>query len=356
MDPVDQPSPTKERVVFIDYLRGYAILMMLQGHTVDILLQDAYRDNAYWLYAFWNHMRGLTAPLFFFSAGLIFTFLLLKGEEAEDGLNPRLAKGLRRGLWLLVLGFLIQTSFAGLGRLAQGQLSGFAFLSYTHVLHTIGMTLLLIVGLFFLVRRAPFWTIPTLFGSAGFLFFALSEVIGAWRSDSFPWVLVSLFTNEEQAIFELFPWVGFGLFGAAFGWLLWKTAWYRSLRFHFALIVLSLVLAPFHNFFPGGEGFAWFRFFESFLVIGTVGVLSQVEWLPGFLARCGQETLGIYVLHVILLYGGVTGFGLAQTGLRRALEPAPTAGLALLVVLLFVLLAVSLPALRSRFPLLKWLR
>jgi uncharacterized membrane protein len=70
--------PSKRRIVFIDALRAYAILMMLQGHFTDTMLAVEYRDPANFLYGLWYFMRGLTAPIFFFSTGLVFIYLLLK--------------------------------------------------------------------------------------------------------------------------------------------------------------------------------------------------------------------------------------------------------------------------------------
>jgi uncharacterized membrane protein len=62
-------------------MRAYAILMMVQGHLVDACLDPIYRDSESTLYFLWNFMRGVTAPVFFFSSGMIFTFLLMKQEK-----------------------------------------------------------------------------------------------------------------------------------------------------------------------------------------------------------------------------------------------------------------------------------
>ncbi|MDV7393489.1 heparan-alpha-glucosaminide N-acetyltransferase domain-containing protein, partial [Arthrospira platensis SPKY1] len=87
----------------MDLLRAFAILMMLQGHFTDTLLDVAYRDPNNLIYSTWLFMRGLTAPVFFFASGLIFVFLLLRdGRPFRQ--NERMLKGLRRGLSLIVIG------------------------------------------------------------------------------------------------------------------------------------------------------------------------------------------------------------------------------------------------------------
>ena len=73
-----QASSVKDRLQFIDAIRAYAILMMLQGHFVDTMLAYRYRDLENALYSTWFFMRGMTAPIFFTITGLVFTFLLLR--------------------------------------------------------------------------------------------------------------------------------------------------------------------------------------------------------------------------------------------------------------------------------------
>ena len=42
----------KQRLIFIDVIRAYAICMMLQGHFITALLAEQYCDesNPYWIY------------------------------------------------------------------------------------------------------------------------------------------------------------------------------------------------------------------------------------------------------------------------------------------------------------------
>ncbi len=65
-----QASSVKDRLQFIDAIRAYAILMMLQGHFVDTMLAYRYRDLENALYSTWFFMRGMTAPIFFTVTGL----------------------------------------------------------------------------------------------------------------------------------------------------------------------------------------------------------------------------------------------------------------------------------------------
>jgi len=70
-----------KRLYFIDTIRAFAILMMLQGHFIDTLLAIEYRDPDNIDYSTWLYFRGIIAPVFFTISGLIFTYLLIKAKE-----------------------------------------------------------------------------------------------------------------------------------------------------------------------------------------------------------------------------------------------------------------------------------
>ena len=77
------------RLYFIDAVRAFAILMMLQGHFIDTLLAVEFRDPNNLAYTTWRYFRGITAPVFFTISGLTFTYLLIKAKEKGTlGLHP----------------------------------------------------------------------------------------------------------------------------------------------------------------------------------------------------------------------------------------------------------------------------
>ena len=149
-------AKASSRLYYIDTLRAWAILMMLQGHFVDGLLDPAFRDSANPVYGTWSYFRGITAPVFFTVSGFIFTFLLLKAPE-QGIANPRIQKGLKRGLQLLVIGYLLRLNLGGL-------LSGVVYPTFfmVDVLHCIGLSLISIVGMYLLAGQKKPWVFPVL--------------------------------------------------------------------------------------------------------------------------------------------------------------------------------------------------
>ncbi|MFT6995655.1 MAG: peptidoglycan/LPS O-acetylase OafA/YrhL, partial [Maribacter sp.] len=105
--------PKNTRLYFVDAIRAWAILMMLQGHFIDGLLDNAFRDDSNILFTIWKYFRGITAPVFFTVSGFIFTYLLIKAPE-KGWDNPRVKKGIRRGFELLIIGYLLRLNLFGL--------------------------------------------------------------------------------------------------------------------------------------------------------------------------------------------------------------------------------------------------
>ncbi len=132
-------EPKTNRLYFIDAMRAWAILMMLQGHFVDGLLDTVFRDPESNVYTFWLYFRGITAPVFFTVSGFIFTYLLIRVPQYGFD-NPRIKKGIRRGIQLLIIGYLLRLNLFGL---FEGKLYDSFFL--VDVIHCIGISILKII-------------------------------------------------------------------------------------------------------------------------------------------------------------------------------------------------------------------
>ena len=69
-------TTTQQRIVFLDLLRALAVMMMVEGHTIDVLLLNEYRSYDYLGFRLWQFTRGMTAPIFLLTAGTVFIYLL----------------------------------------------------------------------------------------------------------------------------------------------------------------------------------------------------------------------------------------------------------------------------------------
>ena len=167
---------------------------MLQGHFTDTLLADAFRDPDNLFFSTWKYLRGMTAPLFFFASGLIFTFLLLK-DGRPLSTNKRVHKGLRRGLQLIIIGYALRLCFP---QLLTGYISPNLF--RVDVLHCIGLALIGLVALYALSRwsRLPYHLL--LVSAGGLAFFFYFEVRDGQYA-SLPIVLPNYLVSDHGSVF-----------------------------------------------------------------------------------------------------------------------------------------------------------
>ncbi len=309
-----------KRLYFIDAMRAWAILMMLQGHFVDGLLDPVYRDPGNGIYSLWRYFRGITAPVFFTVSGFIFTYLLIRVPQTGFD-NPRIRKGIRRGLQLLLIGYLLRLNLSGL---LQGKLYKAFFL--VDVLHCIGISIMVIIGVYLLTAAYKKWVLPVALLSITTLLFLFEPVYSSWTFSGIPDALANYFTRNNGSVFTIIPWVGYTAFGGFLAVMFRRYHAHRNVYSN--AIWLSLITgvclvyysSAFFSFLHGWSGIDLFADVVSnnylFIRLGNVMIVFAVfmilrQWLVNTtLLRLGQNTLSIYVIHFIILYGSFTGLGL----------------------------------------------
>ncbi|RKN81329.1 heparan-alpha-glucosaminide N-acetyltransferase domain-containing protein [Ulvibacterium marinum] len=308
------------RLYFIDAMRAWAILMMLQGHFVDGLLDMGFRDNSVEGYTIWKYFRGITAPVFFTVSGFIFTYLLVRAPQKGFD-NPRIKKGVRRGLQLLLIGYLLRVNLFGL---LQGEIYDSFYL--VDVLHCIGLSILGIIGLYLLMQNRKKWLFPMVLASITFLLFLLEPLYKAFSYSFLPDALSNYFTKTNGSVFTIFPWFGYAAFGGFLSLLftrfkdfkyLYPVAIGAAMVFGISFIFYSSDLFLLISRFTGIQLFAdiyfnnylFIRLGDVFLVF-AVFMLFRSFLTHNTLIKIGQSTLSIYVIHFIILYGSFTGLGL----------------------------------------------
>lgn len=339
-----QASSAKDRLQFIDAIRAYAILMMLQGHFVDTMLAYRFRDLENALYSTWFFMRGMTAPIFFTITGLVFTFLLLRdGRPIRE--NERIRKGIRRGFFLIFLGYLLKVNVPAF-------LIGWFYKSYPalDVLHNIGFALLALIALYCLHLVSKI-SLPFLYFGGGIFIFLINPTWLAYEWDFLPIVLRNYFDADNGSIFLPIPWLGFTLLGAGFGWHLFhKTYLYRTWYWPAILLTTGLIIHFFsskgllllHQWTGWGnfiklayDNVLFWRFGHVLIIISLFIFLEKIITFPPLMLKIGSETLTIYATHYVVLYGTWLGIGIKTFG-QFTWQPIPV----VIGAILFVLAAI----------------
>ncbi len=333
----------RPRLKFIDLARAIAILLMLEGHFVGLSLAEEFRDSSSAIYNIWNSIRGFTAPLFFTVAGMIFAYLLSGETEGLFFKRVRVRKGLKRTGELFFWGYVLQLSLKNFGSYLKLDFGNWVYAF--HVLQCIGAGLLGLLGIAAIHARFSRLSL-SLWYAAG-LILTLSFYLwikGAPGDAPIPEGWPQIFQNAVRgpySVFPLAPWLAFAFLGGAMGVAVRSYKDHletqRSCLWFFAVAALLIIVWIVSVTALPSEGIAWFTA-RSAQVVAFLGLLRWVEIRFGIgvprLLCCGRMTFEIYIVHVIVLYGGLFGIGL-KNWISGNLNPWQAAGGAIVFLTAF---------------------
>lgn len=346
----------KHRIIFIDLMRAFAVFQMVQGHTIDTLLADSFRNPDNLIYATWHFMRGLTAPIFMFTAGIVFTYLFRLVQKPFNE-NPRVKKGIRRGLLLIFLGYLLRYptwtvfDFSRVSDYSMG-----VFLA-VDVLQLIGFGLLALLALIYLAEKFNLNDYMTLSVAALIIFLVSPMFFKIDWNNFLPQAIAGYFYTGTGSLFPFFPWAGYVIAGGVLGAYLAKHPLvFKSSKFSitllitgFIFIVVSLVI-KYISTLNGSETVV--NSATTSLIFSRVGfvlvlnaivsyISLKVNSIPKLIILIGRNTLMIYVVHLLILYGsawnpGLYGWiGKTFSGVQAIISAVVMFGLMTFIVLLF---------------------
>jgi uncharacterized membrane protein len=312
---IPELNQPKQRLYFIDIARSIAILLMLEGHFVHDSLALDLRDESNNIYYYWKFIRGFTSPVFLTVTGIVFTYLLLGNDKTAFWSNMRVRKGLKRVVELLFWGYLLQY---------------YAF----HVLQCIGVGILTIISLYGIYRWIKVIPLWMYYATAGvllfisYLYFGLLPEGHYWPAKA-PMFIQNIF-HGKHSLFPLTPHMGYTMFGAMIGVILFQFKEnVKSPKFiisgfmiGFVLYTLSkkfLLLLGDISIFQNSNLYRMDWLFEKLgMVFMVLSILLSLETYvlkikkPNLFLKIGQNTLSIYIIHMIVLYGSLTGRGLTH--------------------------------------------
>ncbi len=354
--------------------RSIAILMMLEGHFTGAALDWQYRSYDYFLFQLWHLLHGLTSPLFFTVTGLIFVYLLLGHDDKPFFENIRIKKGRKRILQLLFWGYLIQLNLWSIAKsIYYGSNFQLDWFYAFHVLQSIGVGLGIVILVYGLYKLINFGKLYWYYLITAVIIFAFYSVMkdhiitskalvesGAIKNPQYwPPNAPAFIQNMFYGKFSDFSFVrmsGYTLLGGMIGSIIRinehhvKKWWFGA-----TVIVSGLLISIFIRYL-----FIWVDDFTEWIGLTTHGVyelnstsisrFGQVTVLIGILIivdkifhvkaplflKVGQNTFPIYVVHVIILYGGIFGFGLKPYLINRDQEP----WMAILIAAIAILLSI----------------
>lgn len=381
-------APEKRpRLKFIDMSRSLAILLMLEGHFTGAALANEYRKDDYLLYKIWHNIHGLTSPLFFTVTGVIFVYLLSVNNTLPYFHNSRVKKGFKRVLELLFWGYFIQLSlWSIIQSFYYGSKFHLEWFYAFHVLQSIGVGiffLLVIYGIFKWINKGAlhwYYLVSGLLLFVGYSsmknYIQLDEQAIAeglqkgpkYFPNNAPAIIQNMFYGKFSD-FSFLRYSGYTILGGMLGSIIRtyenKTKeWWFGTTFLGAGIIISIFIQPiFRNIdnFTEWIGITEKGFYElnatAFIrygqVVSVLGIFMLIDKYVDVKAKLylklGQNTLPIYVVHVIILYGGIFGIGLKPLVFDENLGPWIAAGISVIAILFFTLMVHYIEILEDKY-------
>lgn len=359
-------SNKEERILFIDLARSVAIILMLEGHFITLTFEDysfminelrSMGTSGSYIFDLWVKLRGFTAPLFFTITGVIFVFLLTKNFKEENNTsfwkNKRVKKGLKRSGLLIFWGYFLQVNLKYLSYYFQGNFNA-RMISF-HVLQCLGTGILLLIFIFFIHKKFKI-NLPILYLLAGTTFFSIFPIINNLDANYyFPKNSIEFIQNMfrgPNSVFPMFPWIGYVFFGGFIGSLIYKfenyiyNNWFIFFSFIFSILIIlyGRTLAIFLDFLSKNnsaifqkDAWVYDRLGEVIFLMSILIILVRILKIKNSLfLKFGQNTLSIYIIHVIILYGAVVGYSLKDV-LKRQLNGIESIIGAILFIFIFAL-------------------
>jgi uncharacterized membrane protein len=309
---------TSDRLVYLDWLRGLSVLIMLQGHVMDAWVRPHDRSREwFWLSQF---LGGLPAPIFLFLVGVSLALVLDRLRIRGASSRELATKVVRRGGWILLLAYVF--------RLEQFLIwypsSQWSDIFKIDTLNCIAISTL-IVGLLSVAFKSRQTNIAAMGAATGAFVFFTPWIYPFKGLPAF--VLSYMNGNDHPSYFSFFPWAAFTLAGITFGYVLLEAKDRIGEPEFFKRVAVAGITA-----YAVGAAMSLTRIFEYgffdysltsphyFLVrLGWILLIlygaylwsarnSVVRWSP--LIALGQASLVVYWAHIEIVYGRLFhGFG-----------------------------------------------
>ena len=358
-----------DRLGYIDWLRGFAVVGMFEVHCYDAWLGGSARQSSFFR---WTQLSGtLPAPLFTLIAGV--TLALTVDSVRRKGVQPNqvAARTIRRGAEILGLGLLFRVQEFVLGQ----PWAPWSDLARIDILNLIGVTIMAMGALCWFVRDSLRAAIASILVAAA-IAVATPPLWTTWRLRWLPWYIESYVNgvhnlNEPQPwLFPFFPWAAFGFAGLALGFFLFSEWASRQRALAIAIVGAGGVGAFYLSQWLDARPLQLYSVYDYWhtspnFFLARVGIVMGIlfggyawcrwglaDWGFSPLKQLGRTSLLVYWVHIEFVYGRLTM-------LTQQAQTIWTATLGLIVLTAAMLL---LSILRTKFKgrgaheLLSWIR
>jgi len=351
-----------KRLDYIDLLRGWAVIVMIETHVFNATLTDSIRSTD--LFTYIKFVNGLVAPSFLFASGLAFAVTTRRKLNDYLSFGRPLVKQFARLLFVLALGYVLHLPKFNYTHLVYWTEERYWRVFFqADVLQCIAVSLLF-MQILLLALRSERLVYMALTGVTAAVVLLTPIVWGIDFWPSLPKVLAG-YTNgihfQNFPGFPLFPWSAFLFAGALFGYVSLRAGdaagqtdprsntaamMRRSLRWAGGIMALSFLLHPVAaSLYPVYD---YWRFSPSFFLLrlGLVILLCAGMFFyerrygvspSSAITLIGRESLIVYATHLLLLYGDFGPFNFFKRVNHTFGYPGALITTMILLVLMYVL-------------------
>jgi uncharacterized membrane protein len=301
------------RLPFLDWMRGLALVVMIQCHVFNSFARMDVRNGG--LYSLSQFFGGMAGPLFLFMAGVTFAFQMQSLEGRKVIPRRRWFACLRRAGYILGVAFLIRiTNWA-----TSWPHDGWAEITRVDILNSMGLAMAVFSVAAFLTdgRRVRVVLL------AAVVIAVLSPLVASLNWSAAPPLLQEyLAPGFGRGHFPFFPcasYIGFGMTAGAAVRGAGKEHVDRLMQWS-ALIGGALILGgqyvsnlpysvyPKSNFWTDSPTLILMRVGISLVILAGCHMWTAYCASPGWswMECLGKNSLVVYWVHLILVYGAAT--------------------------------------------------
>lgn len=306
-------SKTTTRLGFLDWTRGVAVAIMLQGHVFHSFAKQELRNDGPFVIS--QFLGGIGPAIFLLLTGITLAFLMNRRERDGLGARGRWWAALRRAGYLFLLAFLFRLQ---LWAFAYPQ-SPWTDLFKVDILNCMGFSILLlsVMAMFTTADRVRLCAV--LGAAIACLAPVVSSIDWSWMPPQ-----LSAYVVPSYSYFAFFPWASFIAFGLSIGSLirLAKPEQMNRVMQWGTLAGFTLILGgqycsnfpysiyPKSEFWLDSPSLIAIKLGVVMLMItfaylwNEYGVKERWSWARQF----GTTSLLVYWVHIELVYGRWFGF------------------------------------------------
>lgn len=304
----------KNRALFIDMLKGLALIVMVEVHVVNSMLLPALRES--WWFPSLNFINGLVAPSFSFASGMVFVLSLQKGVDQLRTFGKEFWRKLSRVGLIFFIGYSLHLPYYSLTKILNNQTQ-----ENLNSLFTVDILQIISTGLIVLLLARIFIKSEKRFYNFLLILTAIILIVSPlmWRIDFanyVPLFFANYFNKMHGSLFPVFPWWAFVFSGAYVAKFYLEAKQNNSEKsfarkmiitgtlFYLVSVVIMYVLFPqeLAKIIPNP-----FFFLERFgLILLFLGIFwfyinGKVNY-SSMILDVSRESLLIYWVHLQLIY------------------------------------------------------